>query len=155
MSWIFASFFYCCIGCFFVASTHFNKIRSLLFYYSKSSIDILQVFTTRRGVLRFYRFYDSKRSIEILQVFYDSKRGIEILQVFKTRRGVLRFYRFLRLEEEYWNSRSFLAESKIRPWLEFWLLPVQAFNSIFDCWLQFPIIGLWFLNVTNVRYVGY
>ena len=42
-----------------------------LFYDSKRSIEILQVFTTRRGVLIFYRFfYDSKRSIEILKVFF-------------------------------------------------------------------------------------
>ena len=113
------------------------------------------LFTTRRGVLRFCRILRLEEEYWDSAGFYDSKRSIEIRQVFTTRRGVLRFYRFLRLEEEYWDSTGFydskrsieilqvfFSRKQVCSWLEYWLLCVRAFTSIFDCWLLFSNIGL-------------
>ena len=108
------------IFCFVVPLKNFwNRMRnsyfdcSLLialevsFYDSKRNIGILQVSTTRRGILVFYRFLRLEEEYWYSSGFYDSKRNIGILQVSTTRGGILVFFRFLRLEEEYWYSTGF------------------------------------------------
>ena len=104
----------------------------LVFYNSKklNCVGALCFFTTRRGVLRFYRF------LRFEEEYWDSTG------FFTTRRRVLRFYRFLQLEEEYWVSQIFFSRKQVCSWLEFWLLSVRAFTSVFDRWLLFSKIGL-------------
>ena len=78
---------------------------------------------SRRYLVMFYffKFFYSREAIAAIigdiVIFYHSKRSIEILQVCFSRKQV-------------WS------------WLEFWLLSVPAFTSVFDSWLLFPNIGL-------------
>ena len=66
-----------------------------VFFNSKKSIEILQVFTTRRGVLRFYRF------LQLEEEYWDSTGLLRLEEKYCDSTGLLR------LEEEYWDSTGF------------------------------------------------